>query len=132
MSHAGRCYCGAVRYALSGEPNVVALCHCSDCQRSAGAPAVSWAMFPEEALTVTQGQPKSINGSGGAVRSFCPDCGSGLFYYNAVNLPGIVDVQTATLDDPAALAPKVQIQTADRLDWMRHLDQLPEFERFPE
>lgn len=132
MSHAGRCYCGAIRYELSGEPNVVALCHCSDCQRSAGAPAVSWAMFSEEALKVAQGQPKSINGSGGAVRSFCPDCGSGLFYYNAVNLPGIVDVQTATLDAPASLAPKVQIQTAERLGWMKHLDQLPEFERFPE
>lgn len=131
MSHAGRCYCGAIRYELSGEPNVVALCHCRDCQRSAGAPAVTWAMFPAEALSVTQGEPKSINGSGGAVRSFCPDCGSGLFYYNAVNLPGIVDVQTATLDNPESLPPQVQIQTAERQGWVAHLDQLPEFERFP-
>ena len=131
MNYQGRCLCGAVRYQLSGEPNVVALCHCSDCRRSAGAPLVSWAMFPESALTVTQGQPKTINSSGAAMRSFCGDCGTGLFYRNAENLPGIVDVQTATLDNPEALAPRVQIQVAERISWMKHLDQLPEFERFP-
>ncbi len=132
MKHAGRCLCGAVSYEVTGEPNVVALCHCRDCQRSAGAPVVSWAMFPEAALKVTQGQPKTINSSGAAMRSFCPECGSGLFYRNAENLPGIVDIQTATLDDADALAASVQIQVAERLGWMAHIHELPEFERYPE
>ena len=131
MTYSGQCHCGAIRYQLSGEPNHVAICHCSDCRRSAGAPMVSWAMFPEAALTVTQGQPKTINSSGTAMRSFCGDCGSGLFYRNAVALPGIVDVQSATLDDPDALPPGVQIQTAERLRWMTHLHELPAFERYP-
>lgn len=131
MTYSGRCHCGAIRYQLSGEPNHVAICHCSDCRRSAGAPMVSWAMFPEAALTVTQGQPKTINSSGTAMRSFCGDCGTGLFYRNAVVLPGIVDVQSATLDDPEALPPGVQIQTAERLRWTTHLHELPEFERYP-
>ena len=131
MTYSGQCHCGAIRYQLSGEPNHVAICHCSDCRRSAGAPMVSWAMFPEAALTVTRGQPKTINSSGTAMRSFCGDCGSGLFYRNAVALPGIVDVQSATLDDPEALPPGVQIQTAERLRWMTHLHELPAFERYP-
>lgn len=88
-------------------------------------------MFQEARLTVTAGQPKTINSSGTAMRSFCPDCGTGLFYRNAVNLPGIVDVQTATLDDPDALAPTLQIQVAERLGWMAHMQELPVFERFP-
>ena len=131
MNYQGQCMCGEIRYELTGEPKVVALCHCSDCRRSAGAPAVSWAMFDEPALTVTQGKPKTINSSGAAMRSFCGNCGTGLFYRNAENLPDIVDIQTATLDDPNALAPRVQIQVAERLEWMNHLDELPEFERFP-
>lgn len=131
MSYSGRCLCGAVRYHLSGAPQTVALCHCRDCQRGAGAPMVAWAMFPENALTLTQGQPKTINSSGTAMRSFCPECGTGLFYRNAVALPGIVDVQTATLDDPDALPPQVQIQTAERVGWMQNLHELPAFERFP-
>ena len=131
MKHAGRCLCGAVSYEVIGEPNVVALCHCRDCQRSAGAPVVAWAMFPEAALKVTKGQPKTINSSGAAMRSFCAECGSGLFYRNVENLPGIVDIQTATLDDADALAATVQIQVAERLGWMAHISELPEFERFP-
>jgi hypothetical protein len=92
---------------------------------------VAWAMFPEAALTVTLGQPKTINSSGSAMRSFCSDCGSGLFYRNEEFLPGIVDVQTATLDNPDALPPGVQIQTAERIGWMPHIHELPEFSRFP-
>lgn len=131
MTLNGQCLCGTIRYQLTGEPRHVAVCHCRDCRRSAGAPMVSWAMYPESALTLLQGQPKTINSSGSAMRSFCPDCGTGLFYRNAVNLPGIVDVQSATLDDPDALPPGIQIQVAERLHWMQQVHELPAFERFP-
>ena len=131
MAFSGRCLCGAISYQLSGEPNVVALCHCGDCRRSAGAPVVAWAMFREAALVLTKGQPKTINSSGAAMRSFCADCGSGLFYRNAAVLPGLVDVQTSTLDDPEALPPTLQIQVAERLNWMKHVHELPELDRYP-
>lgn len=131
MTYTGQCLCGAIRYQLEGEPKTSALCHCSDCRRSAGAPVVAWSMFPEAALTILKGEPKTINSSGTAMRSFCPDCGSGLFYRNAAVLPGIVDVQTATLDNPDLLPPNVQIQVAERLEWMSHMHELPAFERFP-
>ena len=88
-------------------------------------------MFPETALTLTKGEPKTINSSGSAMRSFCANCGSGLFYRNAAVLPGIVDVQSSTLDRPEDLPPTVQIQTAERLSWMKHVNELPEFERYP-
>lgn len=92
---------------------------------------VSWAAFPESQVRITKGAPKTINSSGTAMRSFCGECGSGLFYRNAVILPGIVDVQSSTLDDPDLLPPTAQIQTAERLSWMNHLDTLPAFERYP-
>jgi hypothetical protein len=132
MIHSGQCLCGAIRYQLTGAPNLVAVCHCSDCRRNAGAPMVAWAMYPEASLTITHGTPKTINSSGTAMRSFCADCGTGLFYRNAGVLPGIVDVQSATLDDPDALPPTMQIQTAERLAWAQHIHALPEYERFPQ
>ena len=131
MTLAGRCSCGAIHYELSGPPKSVSLCHCGDCRRSAGAPMVAWAMFPEAALTLTKGSPKTINSSGTAMRSFCADCGSGLFYRSEPVLPGMVDIQSSTLDLPEALPPTVQLQTAERLGWMKHVHELPEFERFP-
>ena len=131
MGRSGGCHCGAIRYDVDGEPQHVALCHCSDCRRSAGAPMVSWAAFTEDALTVTQGQTITFNSSGAAMRSFCGTCGTGLFYRNADMLPGIVDIQLVTLDDPEALPPDAHIQVAERLHWMDDLDSLTRFERFP-
>lgn len=132
MTYAGRCYCGAIRYQVDGEPKHVSICHCNDCRMNSGAPMVAWAGFPDGALTVTQGKPKTINRSGSAFRSFCADCGTGLFYRNAEFIPGVVDIQTATLDDPNAIPPAIQIQTAERLGWMKTAHELPEFARFPE
>jgi hypothetical protein len=116
---------------MAGPMKWVTVCHCTDCRRSAGAPMVSWATLPESQLKVTKGTPKTINSSGAAMRSFCPSCGSGLFYRNAKMLPGLVDVQTATLDDPDLLPPTMQIQVAERIGWMRNLESLPAHERFP-
>jgi hypothetical protein len=93
---------------------------------------MAWAEFPESSLTVMQGQPKTINSSGTAMRSFCGDCGTGLFYRNAGILPGLVEVQLAALDAADSLVPTLQIQTAEQLPWMERAHQLPAFERFPE
>lgn len=132
MQYSGRCLCNAISYELTGEPHAVAICHCRDCQRSAGAPLMAWAMFPEAALTLKQGTPKTINSSGAAMRSFCADCGTGMFYRNAEVLPGVVDIQVATLDHPNSLPPTLQMQTAERLEWVKQLHELPEIERFPD
>lgn len=131
MIHAGGCQCGSVRYEVSGEPQHSALCHCHDCRRSSGAPASAWAAFAEEEFRLTAGEPVAYNSTGSAMRSFCGRCGTSLFYRNPAMLPGIVDILSATLDDPEVLAPTVQIQTADRLSYMSDLTALPEFARFP-
>lgn len=130
MSHVGRCHCGAIHYELSGRANSVSICHCTDCQRSAGAPMIVWAEFPESSVRVTKGTPKVFNSSGAAMRSFCPECGSGLFYRNAEVLPGVVEVQASTLEDPTALPPTFQIQTAEQQPWVPHLASIKAYERF--
>lgn len=131
MSMSGGCHCGAVRYDVEGEAMTHALCHCSDCRRHAGAPVVSWTMYPEEALRITRGAAKVYASSEFGRREFCADCGTGLFYRNAENLPGIVDIQSATYDDPDAIPAQVHIQTAERIGWMVDAHRLPAFERFP-
>jgi len=127
----GGCHCGAIRYELQGLPIWSSLCHCTDCRRHAGAPAVGWSAFPENALRLLQGKPKVYESSEHGRRHFCADCGTGLFYYNAVNLPGIADVQIATLDDPNALAPMIQVQVVERIGWMERAHELPAFPRYP-
>lgn len=127
----GGCHCGAVRYQAEGEPLHNALCHCSDCRASSGAPAVGWIAFAEAQVSVTQGELATFVGKSGSRRQFCPKCGTGLFYFNAEMLPGIIDVQSATLDSAADEAPGAHIQTAEMLPWFDRLSELPRFERFP-
>ncbi|WP_245509197.1 GFA family protein [Bradyrhizobium zhanjiangense] len=109
---------------------VHALCHCRDCRLHAGAPVVGWTMYAENAVKVTKGEPKAYRSSEHVRRHFCADCGTGLFYVNA-SMPGIIDVQSATYDDPDAVPPTMQIQVAERLRWMEHAHELPTFDRFP-
>ena len=131
MTITGGCHCGAIRYAIEGEPITHALCHCRDCRRHAGAPLVGWTMYREDQVTLTQGTPRTYQSSTDGRRQFCPACGTGLFYTNAAMLPGIVDVQSATYDDPDAVPARIQIQLAERIGWMKDAHELPGFERFP-
>lgn len=127
----GGCHCGAIRYSVEGEPVYHALCHCTDCRRATGAPAVSWALFRNEAFTVTQGEAKIHESSEMARRHFCGDCGTSLFYTNATIFPNMTDIQSATLDDPGALPLQIHVQVAERVSWMKDVDALPQFERYP-
>ena len=131
MTLQGGCQCGAVRYEVNGTPQHVALCHCADCRKSAGAPMVAWAAFAETEFALLQGDLTTFNSSGTALRSFCPKCGTGIAYRNEEYLPGIVDIQSATLDDPDALPAGAHIQVAERIGWMAEAHSLPEFQRFP-
>ncbi len=127
----GGCRCGAIRYEADGEPQHKSLCHCTDCQASSGAPMVGWASFTSDRFRVVSGTPREWHGAGASFRYFCPTCGTGLYFINEEMLPGLVDLQIATLDDPAGCAPEAQVQVADRLGWMTRIADLPEFARYP-
>ena len=131
MAHTGGCHCGTVRYEFDDGERRTALCHCSDCRKSAGAPMVGWTAIPSDAFRIVTGEPVTFNSSGASYRSFCGTCGTGLWFVNEEMLPGIIDVQTATLDDPGAFAPRAHVQIAERIGWMATAHELPMFERFP-
>lgn len=131
MKREGGCHCGAVRYEVSGDPERVSLCHCRDCRKSSGAPVVAWAVFAEAKFRLVRGAVTTFNSSGQSMRSFCSACGTGLFFRNAEFLPGVVDIQGATLDDPDAMAPTNHVQVAERIGWMKDAHRLPTFERYP-
>ncbi|MGE3396346.1 MAG: GFA family protein [Sphingomonas sp.] len=120
-----------MRYEVEGAPLHHALCHCVDCRRHAGAPMVGWTMFRTDQVSKIQGDTKEYASSEHGRRHFCAHCGTGLFYTNDEILPGITDVQSATLDDPDAMPAGAHIQTADRIGWMKDAHELPSFERYP-
>jgi hypothetical protein len=127
----GQCQCGAISYETMGEPAYSAICHCGDCRKSAGAPMVGWALFPRDQVAIT-GTPVEYQSSDKATRHFCGTCGSGLFYTNPTVFPGMIDIQTGTLDDQNIFPPAIHVQFAEAAPWMTQVQDLPKFERYPE
>lgn len=130
MTLTGKCHCGAIRYSAEGAPEHHALCHCTDCRGWSGAPMAGWIAFKEEQVTI-EGEPQSYKSSEMAVRQFCGRCGTGLFYRNPTYLPGIIDIQSGTLDDAAGNPPGAHIMTRERLPWMERVHELPSFATYP-
>jgi len=88
-------------------------------------------MLSADAFKITEAELVCRNGKEGAERYFCGICGTGIMYKNAKNLPGLVDIQTVTLDDPEQFPPEVKIQLADQLSWHKTTGELPGFDGFP-
>lgn len=133
QSMTGGCLCGAIRYEISAEPTMQAVCHCSHCQKQSGSAFSTIIGVPEGALAVT-GEVRTYvdhGESGGEVlRQFCANCGSPLFSRVAV-APGMVFIKTGTLDDPAgAFRPQVHIFTKSAQPWVR-TDDAPAFATSP-
>jgi hypothetical protein len=128
----GQCHCGAVQFETPNEAVHSTLCYCDDCRKQSGAPVLAWAMFPEAAVTV-EGAAHVYHSSETGRRSFCSKCGTGLFFTNEpLRRMGMIQVRIAALDNPEAIAPAMQVQTADRAAWMTSIHALPAFERFPD
>lgn len=127
----GRCHCGSIHFQMPDKSVASSVCYCDDCRKQWGAPMLAWAMVPKDAVSVI-GDPKVYNSSATGRRSFCESCGTGLFFTNApLERMGMVQVRIAALDNPDAIDPQMQVQTADRPKWMEHAHELPAFERFP-
>lgn len=127
----GNCHCGAIVYSFQGGVRHSSVCHCEDCRRCAGATGVAWMAVAADDFAIEQGEPKVYQSSPDAERHFCGDCGTGLYYVNENILPGLVDIQIATLDDPEAYPPQIHVQMADALAWEEGLPELPKFDRYP-
>ena len=126
----GGCQCGAVRYVLTGEPVLSAICHCSTCRRANGAPAVAWAMFDKRQLKFTAAQPKKFAPSDGVERGFCAKCGTPISF-EAEYLPGLVDITVGSFDDPEAVKPMMHYWHSKHLSWAEFADSLPRYAEFP-
>ena len=122
--HTGGCLCGAVRYAVDGEPLWVAHCHCQSCRRASGAAVLTFAGYRDHQFRLTQGEPQHYASSPGVTRSFCGRCGTPLTY-EAERCPGEVHLTISSLDRPDRFAPTVHVFTAERIPWLELADDLP-------
>lgn len=131
-SATGGCMCGAVRYACMGDPLDVAYCHCSDCRRHSGAPAVVWIAYDAAHVKFTAGELKVYESSPGVGRGFCRHCGTPMTWQaKSLRFAGkhIVEFYVGTLDDPGLHVPDRHWFESERLAWFDTVDDLPRYSK---
>ena len=121
----GGCLCGAVRFKAEGEPVNVRICHCRNCQKAMGSPFFARALFDQRALTVA-GETAGYLSSDALDRMFCKACGTRLFSRRTNGT--MIGVALATFDDRNAFAPTGHIWVAEKIDWVRIDDGLPQYQ----
>lgn len=126
MQRSGGCYCGAVRYVVSGAVFHVTSCHCPTCRRVAGAAQVAWFSAATGQVQWTGAAPVRFRSSEHVTRSFCGACGTALAYQSDDSLDEL-DITVCSLDEPAQLVPLDHTQTRYRLPWDHIGDGLPQF-----
>jgi len=129
----GGCLCGAIRYEVSRIFDVI-YCHCNQCRRSSGAPALLFAGVSGDAFRLTAGSLREYRTSESGRSYFCGTCGSGLCgEYHAANHPFTKDgkyfsVRVGTFDEPDRIRPQIHQFIEHKLAWFDTNDDLPRVE----
>lgn len=120
----GSCLCGGVRFAVQGPLSDVAACHCSQCRKQSGH---YWAATSVDRASLTIGADETLRwyqSSDAARRGFCGTCGSFLFW-EATGADAI-DIAMGAFDSPTGAALERHIFVADRGDYYRIADGVPQ------
>ena len=125
----GSCICEAVRYEVA-EIKLVGNCHCTICKKLTGASFSIVAIVGEDDFAVIQGsshlQAYQVNDNGR--KYFCGICGSPIYNLNK-KYPGNKMVCVGSFDNPALVAPSVNVHCENKLPWVSSIETLKNFER---
>jgi hypothetical protein len=119
----GHCLCGQVRYRLLGPPRWSGYCHCESCRRATGAAGVVYGGFVE-AMVEISGKIAEYTSSPGVSRSFCPTCGTPI-YYRGSRWPDEIHILIGSMENPAACPPAHHYHVDEQIPWAIYADGLP-------
>ena len=126
---AGKCYCGAVQYAVADEFLYAANCHCSNCRRTTGSAFKPFAGIERDKLRLVEGAGGlMIYGTENANNTHCRACGSLLF--SVVQDGAKVHVAMGTLVDDPTIRPSKHLFVGSKAPWFTIADDLPQREEF--
>jgi hypothetical protein len=127
---AGKCFCGAVHYAVEDAFRYAMNCHCSNCRRTTGSAFKPFAGIERDKLSVTKGADALLGrGDERNNDTHCRACGSLL--YSVVRDGAFVHVAMGTLVDDPSIRPSRHIFVGSKAPWFTITDDLPQHEAFP-
>jgi hypothetical protein len=126
-SRVASCSCGQLRATCEGEPVRISICHCLECQKRTGSVFATQARFPRERVTFEGSATRwtRLGDSGeGAAFSFCPACGSTV-YWEPTGAADLVYVAVGAFADPSFPPPRVSVYEERQHPWALAAGQLP-------
>lgn len=128
ISHVGECFCGAVKFAVSGEPAAMGYCHCASCRHWSAGPVNAFSLWPPGAVKVMHGAEHiaTYNKTPVSYRKWCKVCGGHLFTEHPTL--GVTDVFAALLPT-LSFKPGVHVNYQETV--LRLHDGLPKLKDFP-
>ena len=125
----GGCHCGFVSYEADVDPEMVSICHCTDCQRLTGTAYRVTISAPRETFAITAGEPKLYEKLGDNSRKrlqyFCPNCGSPVYTTGEKEDAEEVVIRLGTVNQRHEFHPRSQIWCSSELSWAEDLSSLP-------
>jgi hypothetical protein len=127
MLREATCLCGQLVLRCTGEPVIISLCHCLDCQRRTGSVFGIGAFFAKELVTIGTGSStqfrRAADSGAGVTSHFCGRCGSTV-WWEAERLPSMIGVAVGAFADPDFAAPKQATWDSRRHRWLHLPDEV--------
>jgi hypothetical protein len=122
----GACLCGKLHFSAQLPTLWVAHCHCTLCQKNAGAAFVTWAGFNEHAVQIDDSNKTLAwySATENAFRGFCKTCGSTLFFKSA-RWPGELHITVVNIHESLDRSPQMHVHWDTHQKWLMLGDGLP-------
>lgn len=124
----GSCFCGAVQFTVSGEPEATGYCHCESCRHWSAAPVNAFSLWKPDAIRVTRGADNigTYNKTPNSYRKWCKICGGHIFTEHPGM--GLTDIYVAVIPD-FSYQPSVHVNYQETVLCIK--DGLPKLKDFP-
>ena len=129
MKITGSCLCRAINYEADVDPEMVAICHCTDCQINSGTAYGVVISIIDQNFCLVKGQLSFFQkiADNGAKRdlAFCSACGTRIFSKPGDGSKGLFALRLGTVDQRENFIPKHQIFSKSALSWVSDLTSIP-------
>jgi hypothetical protein len=133
MMVTGGCYCGEIRFEVTGPQEAAFQCHCRECQYITGGNANIVVVFAETDFRYTKGVATTFARSDletPVTRHFCSSCGTAIGS-RSPSRPNSMIVKVGTLDYPEEYQAKAAIFTCDKQPYHHIPSDIPAFDKRP-
>lgn len=126
--HTASCFCGAVRFEVTGQPAAMGYCHCESCRHWSAGPVNAFTLWQPQSVRILQGADRigTYHKTAASHRKWCQQCGGHLFTEH----PGM-----GLTDVYAALLPALKFEPALHVHYgetrLRIPDGKPKFRDMP-